>query len=151
MAVLICDPWLISLTADSREYILRPLTANIGDLEDPYIWRRIIFSGINGEDTMLSVTNNFLRFQRTFFICIEILFYITMPDHRKNLNNYLQKAYQNPLTLQWNTRQLGPEHDSDWEAIAFINHVEYGRGIARLLKDAKEEAARQVLVHFGEY
>jgi len=72
-----------------------------------------------------------------------------MTDYRMHLNNYLQKNFKNQTTLQWNTRQLGREHHSDWEAIALINHVEYGKGTARLLDDAREEAARQALVNLG--
>jgi len=63
------------------------------------------------------------------------------------LNNYLQGAFKNQTVLQWRTRQLGREHNSDWEAVALINHEEYGRGTARLLDDAKEEAAYRALLN----
>jgi hypothetical protein len=38
---------------------------------------------------------------------------------RFQLNNYLQQKFKNEPTLSWETRQLGQQHNSDWEAVAF--------------------------------
>jgi len=79
--------------------------------------------------------------------------YITMPatTHRLDLNNYLQKTYKNQTTLTWTQRHIGPEHTSDWEAVALINHEPYGTGTAHLLDEAKELAAHQALVNLRGY
>jgi len=74
-----------------------------------------------------------------------------MTDYRMELNNYLQWAFRHQSALTWTTRQLGPEHKGAWEAVAHINHVACGTGIARLLDDAKEEAARLALIFHRGY
>jgi dsRNA-specific ribonuclease len=84
---------------------------------------------------------------------------------RMQLNNYLQCNYKNQTTLSWVINQVGSEHNSDWEAIAYgmifchadllivkgcfgtVNHEKYGHGTAAKRDDAKEEAARQALVN----
>jgi len=44
---------------------------------------------------------------------------VILPADRLQLNNYLQQAFQNQTTLSWEKRQLGEQHNSDWEAVAF--------------------------------
>jgi dsRNA-specific ribonuclease len=78
----------------------------------------------------------------------------------------LQRTFKNQTTISWVKGQVGLEHNSDWEAIAYsmfffcyvdllnakgffgiVNHEEYGRGTAARLDDAKEKAAHQALVN----
>jgi len=71
--------------------------------------------------------------------------YTMATNYRQELNNYIQKKFKNHTTLQWTRHQYGPEHLGLWEAVALINHVEYGRASAPSLGAAQEEAARQAL------
>jgi len=71
--------------------------------------------------------------------------------YRLDLHNYLQEIYKNQTALTWTQRQLGPQDRSDWEAVALINHEQYGKGIAHRLDEAKELAARQALVNLRGY
>ncbi|KIM76683.1 hypothetical protein PILCRDRAFT_826077 [Piloderma croceum F 1598] len=73
------------------------------------------------------------------------------PGHRVQLNNYVQQMYKNSTSLSWDIQQQGPEHQPSWEAVAYINHVEYGRGTASRKDLASEEAARQALVNLRGY
>ncbi|KAK7686574.1 hypothetical protein QCA50_010174 [Cerrena zonata] len=64
------------------------------------------------------------------------------PQWRQRLNNLLQKSDLGREALAWQEYQAGAQHTSDWEAIAYIRSIEYGRGRAHTLADAKETAAR---------
>jgi len=103
-------------------------------------------SGIKWKDMCLSPTISF-AFDVYLLFALKSYTCITMTDYRLQLNNYLQDTFKNSSVLLWSTRQLGREDNSDWEAVALINHVAYGTGTARHLVAAKEEAARQALVN----
>jgi len=74
-----------------------------------------------------------------------------MSDYRMQLNNYVQRVYKTHTVISWDNEQLGPEHDSNWKSVVKINHTTYGTGTARLLDNAREEAARQALISLRGY
>ncbi|KAH9829430.1 uncharacterized protein C8Q71DRAFT_790130 [Rhodofomes roseus] len=61
--------------------------------------------------------------------------------HRMRLNNLLQS--RKTLQLTWQTTQSGLAHQPTWQAIAYINGAEHGRGTAQTQGQAKELAARE--------
>ncbi|KDQ55854.1 hypothetical protein JAAARDRAFT_37278 [Jaapia argillacea MUCL 33604] len=66
-------------------------------------------------------------------------------DHyRMRLNNFLQGRGV-ASTLTWEIHQAGANHAPVWTAIAYLNHIEYGRATSKTQGGAKEEAARLVL------
>jgi hypothetical protein len=79
------------------------------------------------------------------------------------LNNFLQGVYGEQNLVRWETRQEGRAHQGQWVAVAYCrrvllsvcmnsdhstakkNGLEYGRGTARTIRAAKEEAACRAL------
>ncbi|KAI0790682.1 hypothetical protein C8Q75DRAFT_806079 [Abortiporus biennis] len=63
---------------------------------------------------------------------------------RMELNNYLQ-ANGGARQLRWEVVSYGPPHQVTWQAVAFINGVEYARAMGSRQNVTMEEAARQTL------
>ncbi|KAH9486480.1 Ribonuclease 3 [Psilocybe cubensis] len=60
-----------------------------------------------------------------------------------------QTAAQKGLQVTYAADQVGPSHQPTWTVKCFINGVEYGRGIGKSQKIAKEEAAKQAWTTMG--
>ncbi|KIJ22144.1 hypothetical protein PAXINDRAFT_106012 [Paxillus involutus ATCC 200175] len=62
-------------------------------------------------------------------------------DWRMYLNNFLQARYGHTQRLSWSVTQSGPPHDPRWQAVAYFDGIEYGRGVERSRGLAMEVAA----------
>jgi len=71
------------------------------------------------------------------------------PHWRMELNNYLQSSY-GTAALRWEVHEVNPTIPI-WEAIAYIQGVEYARGRGVTQGAAKEEAAQKVLRALHDY
>ncbi|KAI0931628.1 hypothetical protein AcW2_000474 [Taiwanofungus camphoratus] len=52
---------------------------------------------------------------------------MTTNQWRMQLNNYVQ-SLKSPGAISWDTSRTGPKHAPTWEAIVYINDIEWGRG-----------------------
>ncbi|KAH0837967.1 hypothetical protein J3R83DRAFT_6204 [Lanmaoa asiatica] len=71
-----------------------------------------------------------------------------LADYRQILNNYLQEVYRDDprRRLTWETSYEGPDNRPTWQAIAYLNKVEWGRGKGPSRGAAMEAAAERVLI-----
>jgi len=67
-----------------------------------------------------------------------------MPEYRQILNNYLQ-ANRVVGQVRYEYESIGPSSNAIWTAIALLDEVEHGRGVARTKGEAAEIAAERVL------
>ncbi|KAN0100262.1 hypothetical protein V8E55_000246 [Tylopilus felleus] len=67
------------------------------------------------------------------------------------LNNYLQKVYRDDpqCHLTYDTSREGPDNRPNWEAIAYLHEIEWGRGNGATRGSAMEAAAKGVLIALG--